>query len=257
MPSAKIRIDQPANAEPIGVAGRARDDIVAGAVVNLRNDNNTGVTTYFWSLVDKPPGSSTSISNPLASVASMTPDVAGTYRVYLRVNNGRDRKGMEDYTTVIVRDAAGFRKPAYLEGVESDFLLSPGVYNEVGWLHETRLRMHADDNRAGSGQELTIGGGLFDSYAIEWPLKDAVLTHLEFTSTSVASARVWVAPDAAFAYGYDSGLVDPSSTFIYKVHTTITRPNAAGLESGRIYFKVLNNGGFSDDFVVKWRLQAL
>lgn len=260
MTQARIRINQPANPNPAGQPGRARDDLRLGAAVELRNVDDNGVQRWFWDMLDKPPGSSATISNPTSAVATFTPDVVGTYRVYLRVNDGRGRRGMEDTTTAIVRDVAGFRPPAYLEGVESDFDIAPGVPNEVGWLHELRLRMYSVDNRSGLPAQVSgvAGGGGTALLRVPWPLHDAEMVILEILGSTSTNTRVAVYPDDALVNAsYRSPAFDSTLTWAERGHYTITGSYSNGIESGFIKIVITNNDGAASDYDVRWRLQAL
>ena len=73
MAAALIRIDQPAHpTQVIGVAGRSRRTLVKGQIVNLFNQDDTGVRSHRWSILSQPDlGNLDALSN--ASVA--TPSV--------------------------------------------------------------------------------------------------------------------------------------------------------------------------------------
>lgn len=257
MPSAEIRINQPGG-PGTGSPGISRDDLLLHTSVELRNVDDNGVQRWFWSLLDKPPGSTATIANPNSAVATFTPDVYGTYRIYLRVNDGRGRRGMEVVRTAIVRDPAGFRPPAYLEGVDSNFQLSPGVFNEVGGLHEVRRRMTSLDNRDNRYAILGLagGGGLLD-FDIDWPLPDAHVVWLEMSSTATTAVFLSIYANAARTERvFDSGVVNPLTGWFYNVPFVATRTQARGLENGKIYFTVENDDVLSDIYV-GWRIQAL
>ncbi len=86
MPGAIIVADQPAGAGS-GTPGQARQDLWQSQVVNL-SVSTSGNTGFSWELLDRPPGSATSLSTPNSSTSSFTPDVVGTYRIRLSVNGG-------------------------------------------------------------------------------------------------------------------------------------------------------------------------
>lgn len=260
MTQARIRINQPANPNPAGQPGRARDDLRLGAVVELRNVDDNGVQRWFWDMLDKPPGSTATISNPTSAVATFTPDLVGTYRVYLRVNDGRGRRGMEDVTTCIVRDTAGFRPPAYLEGVESDFEIAPGLRNEVGWLHEARLRMYSVDNRSNVPELVTgvAGGGGTALVRVPWPLHDAEMVILEITgSTSTKTGVAVYADDGLVHPSYANPAFDATPTWAERGHYTISGRFSLGIESEMIKIVITNDDVAASDYVVRWRFQAL
>lgn len=111
MPSALIRIDQPAHPSvPVGQPGRARDDLVIGQPVTCRNANNVDVNRWIWLLVDKPIGSAAVLSGTTSPTVSFTPDIPGSYLVRLVVNDGLI--GEFDEKVAAVRDDAGHRFPA-------------------------------------------------------------------------------------------------------------------------------------------------
>lgn len=131
---AKIVIDQATL--PAGVAGVPRDDGVLGQVVTLRNADNTNIsgTTGGWLWVlFKPRGSAATLSSPTSPTCSFTPDVDGTYRVELYVNE-KQKPNQKARSAIAVRDGAGFRYPAQGESNEntwtSAYTLNP---NETGW----------------------------------------------------------------------------------------------------------------------------
>lgn len=47
--------------------------------------NGEAIVGYVWTLIDKPPGSSAVLSSSIAESPTITPDVVGTYRVFLKV----------------------------------------------------------------------------------------------------------------------------------------------------------------------------
>jgi hypothetical protein len=131
MATATIRIDQATHAtQPAGVAGRARDDLEIDEVVTLRSTTNSGVTSWRWQLRSKPTGSTAALSNPIASLCTFTPDMEGSYLVWLSVNDGLE--GEVAKTVAVVRDSDGLRIPAAEEDTEANWLVS-GVPNTRGW----------------------------------------------------------------------------------------------------------------------------
>ena len=65
--------------------GQPVHDVVVGRPITLRNDDNSGVRAWRWTLLSKPEGS-TALENPTSSKVNFAPDVAGTYVVRLQVN---------------------------------------------------------------------------------------------------------------------------------------------------------------------------
>lgn len=86
MPGAVIVINQPTGAGA-GTPGVARNDLWQNQMVELQIGTG-GNANPVWTLLDKPPGSSTSIDNPNSATCHFTPDLVGTYRIQLTVNGG-------------------------------------------------------------------------------------------------------------------------------------------------------------------------
>lgn len=88
MPGAQIAIDQdrPGPTVSVGTDGYARNDLWLGRVVHPRSVN-TG-TSYAWTLLDKPPGSTAVITSATSQTCAFTPDLAGSYRLELVLNGG-------------------------------------------------------------------------------------------------------------------------------------------------------------------------
>ena len=127
--SASIRIDQPANpTTPIGQPGRARDDLLLGLPVTLRNSDDTDVVRWVWALIDVPLGSTATLSGTTSPQVTFTPDVAGSYLVRLMVNDGL--AGQIDLKVAAVKDSLGRRFPATGETASS--VNWPGN-DEKGW----------------------------------------------------------------------------------------------------------------------------
>lgn len=127
--SASIRIDQPANpTTPIGQPGRARDDLLLGLPVTLRNSDDTDVVRWVWALIDVPLGSTAVLSGATSPQVTFTPDVAGSYLVRLMVNDGLT--GQIDLKVAAVRDSLGRRYPA--TGETAAAVNWPGN-DEKGW----------------------------------------------------------------------------------------------------------------------------
>lgn len=153
MASASIRIDQAANPIPNGVAGRSRDDIVAGAAVVLQNTDNTGVQSWRWRIVSRPPSSTASLTDPSAASPSFTPDVEGTYLIELIINEGRTASERQRRIAAIRQDINGelCRIPAARETNEANWLIG-GVENEDGWQPDmTQLLTALGGGGAGGG----------------------------------------------------------------------------------------------------------
>lgn len=126
-------------------AGQSRDDAVLNQIVYLTNNDNSGISSWYWEMLDKPTGSAVSINNFTSAVADFTPDVEGTYRIKLTVNPSRvddpgqsivlraSGSGNTQIVLVVVRDRFGLRFPAYGEAKEANWDID-GVENTRGAL---------------------------------------------------------------------------------------------------------------------------
>jgi hypothetical protein len=127
---AKIVIDQ-ATLGP-GAPGRARKDGVLGQIVTLRNDDNTNVTKHRW-VLEKPRGSAATLNSSSSPSCQFTPDVIGTYKITLYLNQGTGRL-QKSITLFAVTSPAGYRYPSQGEGAEANWNSShTNAPNETGW----------------------------------------------------------------------------------------------------------------------------
>lgn len=116
---------------PAGVASTSRIDLALAAAVNLTNNNNAGVVTWLWELLDRPVGSAAAIAVPGAAATSFTPDIWGPYRVRLTVNGGGS--GNVDTRVAAVRSPnRGWTPPAFLETREMDTVQDGAVVTAPG-----------------------------------------------------------------------------------------------------------------------------
>ena len=153
MAAANIVIDQPAHpTTPTGQPGKARNDIVLASPVQLRNENDTGVRSHRWLILDQPDLSSPDVlSNPTAAAPTFTPNAEGTYRIRLTVNQGR--KGEVATTVLTIQNEFGQRVPAAGEGDEANWDdPDTAAPNTRGWW--LAMRDHLKRRRQG----YTLGG---------------------------------------------------------------------------------------------------
>lgn len=113
----------------------SRDDLVLSLPVTMLNQNNTGVVSWAWTLIDKPTGSAASIASPTASSTTFIPDIVGTYLIHLSVNGGasQDQRGAAIKTANL-----HYRIPAATESTEFD------AYR--GWAIATNAALKALDD---------------------------------------------------------------------------------------------------------------
>lgn len=79
MPQARITIN--------AVVG-SNDDLPINTIVALNNQNIGGETTYQWTILSQPPGTTDSLSSTTTQNPTFTPKKEGTYLIKLSVNNG-------------------------------------------------------------------------------------------------------------------------------------------------------------------------
>jgi len=266
--SAQIRIDQAANAVPLGTAGIARDDIDIDAAVTLRNGDPAGVKRSSWTLLDRPYASSAVISNPTSAVATIVPDTYGEYRVRLEINGGGP--GEYDIRCFSVRDPAGMALPALgvrggkpaLAGQsavpgENNYLISPGVYNTAGWQREMNERqLRSLDNRDDPTAVYVPGGGENFTYIV-WGLPMGILQSLEILADVSVDSDFSLYADAAGTIEIARWPgIDASVGWHMFSPVTCTGHYGAGLEDDTIYLKIRNNGVPDSDYTVYYRIKA-
>jgi hypothetical protein len=100
--SVQIQIDQPGSGAPVGVPGRAREDLVLGFPVQLTAIGGPYLA-YQWSIIDKTVDialgtqSVALLTAPNAPITQMQPiDIEGTYYVQVVVNSGAGLGALPD-----------------------------------------------------------------------------------------------------------------------------------------------------------------
>ncbi len=120
MSSARIVIAQ---SGVTGAAGISRDDIITGQPVTLTNEDDSGVRSWRWRFKDRPTGSASTLSSPTSAQVTFTPDVAGSYLIELKVDEGLI--GQTSTLIAAVRETLGvvtdLRMPAAGESNEANW----------------------------------------------------------------------------------------------------------------------------------------
>lgn len=93
----------------------SRDDLVITNLITLLNQDDTGVSTWQWTLVSKPNDSSAALSSLTNSTTTFTPDKYGTYLIRLIINSGEDS---DQVGAGIKTEHYSFRIPAPKERTE-------------------------------------------------------------------------------------------------------------------------------------------
>lgn len=258
MAASKIRIDQSGHSTtPTGVPGRARDDIESGVQVQLHNQDNSGVRSWRWRIVDQPNITTPlSLSDPTAPNPTFTPNEAGTWLIELAVNEGR--KGEVSRILVAVRDANGHRIPAAGERNEANWLNAAGVENPRGWQPDLRSLLAAG---------ASAGGGWTEAYRLDF--RD-VFTSQGTVDLNSAGASVtidgvtWRTPAVATT-GVDMATAN-TSFGIDATGLRVVDPNSgqirAGSTTGQIIYASLHDIAqntrtpFDADVTREWLFQA-
>jgi len=107
MARASIVINQ--SGSSAGVASESRDDLDLSIAVSLTNDDNSGVDSIRWTLVNKPNGSSAVLTNAIQSrgaevfnpvASTFVPDISGSYLIELTVNGSVKQRKIAAIKTV-------------------------------------------------------------------------------------------------------------------------------------------------------------
>lgn len=118
------------NVAPVANAGPDQPRLV-GDVVLLdgkgSSDGNGDLLTYKWSILSQPVGSEVIISNSTENVASIVPDIPGTYIIQLIVNDGF-LNSQPDAATITVAVSQSFARQCVVDLLEYVQQVAPGVF---------------------------------------------------------------------------------------------------------------------------------
>jgi len=261
VPLAVIRFSQAALPEV--PAGTARRDIAKGVPVVLRNNQDAGVTSWRWTLLAKPPGSTAVIMNPTSAVANLTPDIdGGSYRVQLAVNQGRFSHGETQIKVFRVPDASGFAAPAVGErGSEVNYIID-GNPNTAGYADEFLRRYLFHWNNRTNPFTAIIAGGANHTFEIPWNLSDAMLQYLRVVSVGSTDFTLGFYANAIKSrLMYEVLNIDATNAplgYVLSDHRTLTYGDPPiGMENGKIYLKVSNNDVPAGTVTIYMRIGAL
>lgn len=206
-----------------GVIGSAAD-LPLNVLVSLSNDNDGGEATYAWTLVDRPEGSTSSLSSATAAAPTFTPDRAGSYLVQLIVDAGMATEARNRVVAGVLRLRTKTRTPAAGEALE--------VSATRGWAD-------ARNRDIGSLEDLVVGRG-----AVDIALNDVgqptlavgdvvVLTNSADVGTSLRVPRVAKASAASTTTAGPVGVVLGTLTAAASVAAnTLCRVCTSGIVTG-------------------------
>lgn len=123
-----------------GVDGTAFS-VPIGTPVLMSNDGDGGESSYAWSIVDQPPGTTDALSNPAIQNPNFTPTKEGTYLLKLVVDASLGSEATQTCTVYIVDARTGERLPAAAETVETGVR---GWAGGQGGINVRALRAYAD-----------------------------------------------------------------------------------------------------------------
>ena len=140
--TASIRLD--GNPTPL--------QVLAGNLVTLTNFDNTGIAAWQWTLLDRPAGSLASLTGAASSVATLTPDVPGSYLVRLRTWLDAGATVLDGVSTAITfvryTSVPTWRVPAAGETTEVDATR--------GWADEVNDILDYIQSNIGAGSALGV-----------------------------------------------------------------------------------------------------
>lgn len=110
-----------------------KEDYAIGDLVTLSNDDDTGVTTWAWTLYSKPEGSAAALSSGSAASPTFTADKEGSYLVKLTTNSGLGDEAQANGVARIVTLHKLLKPPAKGETLEAGALgwQGPRLHNDL------------------------------------------------------------------------------------------------------------------------------
>jgi hypothetical protein len=231
MVTAAIVINQ--SGKPSGSPSTSRDDLALGVTVSLSNNSNTGVATWQWEFISKPPASAAALTTPTSATSTFTPDIRGSYFIKLTVTNGGSASDSDQRVAAIKTSYLGIRIPAVEE--KDDFSLSQGWGDAM---HNAFLTIDAY-----AAQSLHIDGTNFPTENISW--NDKKITDLHDPADSYDAAnKHYVDTLFATAFSAVEDTLDSTGTETYISLTKI--PRSTSFEASGKDLQVYRNGVLID-----------
>jgi hypothetical protein len=108
------------------------------ASVSLSNFDNSGVTAWLWTLLDRPAGSAAVLTTPTMAASTFIADKEGTYLIRLSVNNN---ESTDTAIAAVLNTLTGIRIPAAQERLEASSRGWAESLNNILISYEEELRM--------------------------------------------------------------------------------------------------------------------
>src|SRR5262245_25673073 len=205
MADAIICIDQAA--KPPCNPGESREDLdlFSGAnPVTLSNDDDVGVVSWAWTLIDKPNGSTAVLSTPTASTSSFQADTEGSYLIRLVTVDGSGLTHRQERIAAVDL-SNGWRLPAAFETLQFNIGGDP----QRGWAQEMEEILR--DIASGGPLVITLQDAYDDGSAIVTTAADGAVS-LTRGATAAAANSLLTLADADAATGRTGHLVNVSDT---------------------------------------------
>jgi len=185
-----------------------------GQTVTFSNQNNTGVTTWKWELLDIPAASSATLTAPTAATTNLTLDKQGSYLVRLTVNEGLATQDINAAVAAIRQVRSRIRVPAAGESLE--------VNATDGWAAaRNRDLIKLDELLSGGATQM---GALINADTppdtVSWKRGDLVametVVDINSSAGDATVVPVWRKPESVtdpVTYGFVYSDLDGASTF--------------------------------------------
>lgn len=213
-----------------GSAG-SRSDLILSSSVTLTNNDDTGVISWSWTLLSKPPGSIASLSTPGSASSSFIPDIVGSYLIRLVVSDGSANYSDRQIGAILTTNL-GMRIPASTESNE---------FNSThGWadaLHSAMMTIDAYALNGINAIHKNVSGEI-NSITSKSTLDSSDIVIIEDSSSSFDKKKVTV---SSLLDGYDL----KASLYKSKISSNDTTPGflqSKIIQGSNITISVVNEG---------------
>jgi len=145
-------------ASPIQLDGIKFNRVIFDARLSLAPRNPADTLTYSWTMVARPEGSMTGLTNPHGNIASIVPDLKGTYTVSITVDDGCNPPTTTSTSIVVNCNAALVEVQAAIvkQGYVNAMVTVPNIDNTVPQIEwKTSITTNNDPFQA---QRFTLKG---------------------------------------------------------------------------------------------------